>query len=1214
MPVSSLQINQMMAGQQAMFGNAATYAQQISPMGQAMGMAPSYANPYGPMASPGAAEFNQGSAAAPGILNAAASYGAPVMMGAGMMMGGRAGAMLDPFTAGIRGFGRGVGWQGGAGITSNLGAIARGGIGGIARGAMMGAAYAAPVMALYAAGKYAFGQMSEGAQFQNQTNAMLQNTFRFTNEQSRTGYGFSQLEQRQIGSMLHDMGTKDIMSTPQEMLSLVGRGAQMGVFRGVQDAREFKTRFTQMKESLKEIAQTFNTTLSEAVPFFQQARQQGFWTPQDITRHASQVRQVQANTGMSAAQAQNVMGMGAQMVRSIGGTGQQGSEMMARAQMMSGAALFGGVVNERQLANAGFGTGAEGAQNLGMMLAGASARFARSRVGRWALASMMNKEGTGLDPEGIQYLASGSMSIGEMGSRARRNVSGRRAYNFVMNEEEMRGQLAQAGPQATLGIVRSLVGGRLYGEGGRDKLITRRIIQRFMGGNARQAELVAKMAREMPRMMAIEAARSEGSLDAQAQHAERQMQDTYEGFKRQAGQWWREKITGPLQAVGADFSYRVGQTWQRFQDRLFGTTGRGVSLSADAVRGMVRSAMTGNMEYVDQAMGSSNMMARDLGGNVFSGRTLGFGGSRQMMRLGFVPQGIGQAEGGWLARAFTPVGMRFGTAQLREMQALSRASRGVTGEEEASAIGYGGAGEMREAMRGAGAQQIQEYLRSGEVLALRGRSGGIGGTYGEMDAAERQEYAQNLLTRIRAGRAGEQARQMFAGLGGRQAIGRLMAMQGAARGGRTGMGDIGGELGLRQGQSLREAVEDFSAQSTQDLATALRGGARDAWWDPRTLLAAQSGGLVGVPVTEQSIEEIKKDSRGERAMKLFARARTLRAEGGDADKAASAEQEARRLMGEVANDKSVPKEVASAATLLANGSHPQAKAFAEAAGKAGASLNYKDQVAFGEKITMRRRRLREGMGEAMTALEAAGGGDKGGLTQAFQAAMQETGTGPGGLVSGKDYVNRMQRLAEAAAADPDKANRMLAIMRREGQGATDIGVALESAIRVSGEAKRFGLKEDIGETGAITDRARRGISRRLQQLGVTGVKGKGLEDIIRGGGAGVTKVKEQLLGQGYTEDDVKEFLQTMKGGMTVEEMRAAGVKGAGAMGIRTLSDKVASRAGLDPKELAGKIGERDNPTVTELKVHTVWFQKLHDALGSISRNEKMPEKSQKGTK
>jgi len=1198
MAITSHQINQMMAGQQGMFGNNATYAQQISPMGQASGMAPTYANPYGPMASPGTAEFNQGMAAAPGMYNAAASYGAPIMMGAGMMMGGRAGAMMDPMTAGMRGFGRGVGWQSGAGISSNMGAVARGGIGGIAKGIGGAAMYAAPVMAMYAAGKYAFGQMSEGAQFQNQVSASLQNNFRFTNDQSRTGYGFGQMEQRQIGRMLNQMGSQDMMTTPQELLGIMNQGAAMGQFRGVQDAREFKQKFTQMKESLTEIAKTFNTTLSEAVPFFQSARQQGFWTPQDITKHATQVRQTQANTGMSARQAQAVMGMGAQMARSIGGTGQQGAEMMARAQQVSGAALFGGVVSSRQLGEAGFGTGAEGAQNLGTMLAGATTRFARSRVGRWALASMMNKEGTGLDEVGLAKFTSGAMSVGEMSRRARRNVSGGRAYQFVENEGELRGQLAQRGPEAAMGIVRSLTGSRLYGGSGRDKLITRRIIQRFMGGNKRQAEIVAKMAREMPRMMAIQAARSEGALDAQERQGEQQMQDTYEGFKRKIGGWWEKNISGPLKEAGADFSYRVGKTWQRFTDRLFGTTGRGVGLSPEAVRSMVRSAITGNRDYMTETMGDQGMVQRELGGG-FGG--MGMSSAKQMMRMGFGPSGIGKGMGGIFG---SPFSLRFRQSDVRQMQALGRASRGVTGDEEAAAIGYGGADEMRTAMGGAGAKQIQQYMRSGEMLALRGRSGGIMGTYGDMDQEEQEEYTKKVLTRIRSGRAGEQARKMFEGLNERQAMGRLQAMQGQARGGFTGMGGIGG-LNLREGQDLRTAVEERQVETVEDLAKQLRGGVADSWLAGSLgqVVAASQGGLQGVPVTEQGLEELKKDPRGEQAMRAFARAREAKRKGDD--KGYEAElKKARGLMGEIANDKGGITDAArSAAIRLANGGDPQAAALAEGAGKVGASIMVGDQVAFDEKVRRRRKRLREGLGDrGMRTIERLGGGGDSALTQAFQGAMGATG---------KDYLDRMEGLARAAAQDPDKAAAMLAAMKREGQGSTDIGVVLEGAIRVNAEAKKFGLKEDIEGGGAISDRARRGIRKRLHDLGVSGkMKKADIDKLIRG--EDVESVRENLKAQGFKDVDIEKQLGIMRGGMTTDEMREGGVRGAAAMGIRTMSEKVAKRAGLDPTELEGKINKKDSAQLQELKVHTVWFGKMNANLDMIAQQKKKePTKDKK---
>jgi hypothetical protein len=1209
MPVSSHQVNQMMAGQQAMFGNNATYAQQISPMGQAMGMAPTYAAPYGPMASPGAAEFNMGAAAAPGMFNAAASYGAPMMMGAGMMMGGRMGAMIDPTTAAMRGFGAGAGWQGGAGISANLGNIARGGIGGIARGIGMAGLYAAPVAGLYSAGRYALGQMAEGAQFQNQTSALLQNTFRFTNPQSRTGYGFGQTEQRQIGSMLQQMGTRDIMTTPQELLGIMGQGAQMGVFRGVQDAREFRQRFTQMKESLKEIASTFNTTLGEALPFFQQARMQGFWTPQDITRHATQVRQVQSNTGMSAAQAQAVMGMGAQMVRAIGGTGQQGAEMMARAQQLSGAALFGGVVSSRQLGEAGFGTGAQGAQNLGQMLAGASTRFARSRVGRWALAAMMNREGTGLDQGMLQRFTTGGMSVGEIGRTARRNVSGGRAYQFVMNEGELRGQLAQAGPEAALGIVRGLTGGRLYGGGGRDRLVTRRIIQRFMGGTARQADMVARMAREMPRMMAIQAARTEGSLDAQERQREQMMQNTYEGFKRNMGQWWREKISSPLQEMGADFSYRVGRTWQRFTDRLFGTTGRGIGLSAEAVRSIVRSAESGNMAYVRGTMGDPGRMMGDLGGDVFRRGTLGWGGTKQMLRMDYQPTGYGRAPSllGQLGQFVSPMlgpvlGAQFRREDIREMQALGAASRGAIGGAEAAAIGFGGAGEMRTAMGGQGARQIQEYLGSTEVALMRGRMGAT------LDEGDRLRYAIRVLTRVRQGRAGEQARQMFQGLPQNQAIGRLMAMQGGARGGLTGLGTLGGGL-PGEGQDIRTRVEEFQEESTEDLLTLLRGGAREAWWSMADRAAAAAGGLAGTAVTGQGLEELKKDTRGERAMILFAQARAAEADG-DADKAAEARTRARELMRDVAIKGGVSDAAKSAALSLANEGHPQARALAEAAGKSGAGLQYGSQVAFHEKIKRSRERFRDQLDPAggMGRLVQAMGGEKSTLTQAFHEAMRVKGGGAGGMVSPEDHISRMTALAKAAIGDPEKARGMMAELRRQGLEQTDIGVTLATAIGARDAAQSMGLKRDIAEGESISAKARQGIRRRLMGMGF------GEKEISRGDvtrlirGEDVESIRERLTEQGWKRGDITKFLEEMRGGLTVGEMEEVGAREAAGMGARTLSTKVAKRAGLEPGDLQGKLtGESGGRAmVKELQIHTQWFSKMNHNLDLIAKQEKKP--------
>ena len=80
--------------------------------------------------------------------------------------------------------------------------------------------------------------------------------------------------------------------------------------------------------------------------------------------------------------------------------------------------------------------------------------------------------------------------------------------------------------------------------------------------------------------------------------------------------------------------------------------------------------------------------------------------------------------------------------------------------------------------------------------------------------------------------------------------------------------------------------------------------------------------------------------------------------------------------------------------------------------------------------------------------------------------------------------------------------------------------------------------------------------------------------------------------------------------MTVEEMRESGARRATRRGIETLDERVAKRAGLDPKELKGVLSERDSPTVQELKTHTLLFNKMNERLDYIARGEKMPQKNQ----
>lgn len=1159
MPITSTQINGVIGGQQAMFGNAATYAAQINPYAP-RGSQTSYSNPMAgagyPSAMAGNADFNRGQGMSSSLISGASNIGLPLMGGVGMMMGGAAGGLLDPFTGAMRGFGSGIGAQAGSGISGGMSALGRAGVGGITRGLGMAAAGALPALAIGGAAQYAGGQMLEGAQFQGQVNSFLQNQFRFTNQASRTGYGFDTQQQRGTGRMLQEMGHEDIMSTPQEMLRIMERGTQAGVFKGVREAKEFRRRFKEMTSSLKEIARTFNTTLEDAMPFFNEARRQGFWTPQDIMQHSQQIKQVQATTGMSAAQAQSVTGVGAQMSRSIGGTGQQGASMMARAQMMTGSALFGGTVSSQQLQEAGMGMGAEGAQNLGTMLAGASARFARSRVGRWTLAASMNQEGTGLDPEKLRQLTEGNMSVGEISSAARRNVSGGRAYKFVQNEQELRGQLAEQGPEATLGFVKSLTGERLHGGTSKDQLITRRIIKRFMGGTSRQADLIAEMARDLPRLQEMQAAQSETSLDAQERQQQEALRNTFEGFKRRVGQFWREKVTGPLQETGADFSQRVGRAWQRFQDKMFNTTGRSVHLQRQAVQALSVAAETGDMSVLRTQFAGKDLTTQTFGDSLTG--PVGVRNQEFMEQMGFQRAGQRFTKG-----LFSGTEDTYSREQVDEASALHRGMRGQVGEREASALGFDDEGEMQRALTGGGAKGFQKFLKSGEALAMRGRMGR------DMDQGDQMKLARQYLARVRSGAAGDEAKRTVQGLDERKAIGRLSAMQGGGRGGFTGFGLEGpGAEGVSISDT-RSRLEEASDSAREDLVTMLRGGVSDSFFaGAGEKIAGLMGGTKGVAVTEEGMRELEKDKRASEAFNLFSRAKQ------DGDEGMLAQ--ARQLMADVANDKEsgLSDAARSAAIRLSDANDPSSKQLADSAGKIGDVKRISNSKEFIARSKSRMDRMRSILGEDRMSKLRAAAKDAGGMSEAMRQLVDKAGD-----LTPKKRLEQLKELAKSAAESPEAAGKMMDIIG-DTPGGAELRLALGGGRELSGLIKRGaveGADEADIEAGeakrSVVKRARRGMRGLLGQMGISkGISNEEINKLMRGEGSEKT---EELLGKkGWSEDQIDKFMKGAVGGLTRDELKESGLDAAVGRAIRPYDQDVSKEMGLKPgtAELTGREG------------------------------------------
>lgn len=1156
MPISSTQMSGLVGGQQAMFGNMATYAAQISPFAPP-GMAPTYTNPmqgaeFPPSMGyvPGQTSYAEGGAAAPGIIGGAAAYGAPALALGGALMGGRVGGMLDPMTGAMRGMGRGVGWQSGAGWGANLGRVMSGGIGGIARGIGMGAIGALPGLAIGGAIQYAGGQMMEGAQFQNQVGSFMQNQFRFANPMAQGGFGMGQQGVKNIGSMLHEMGTESIGSTPGEMLNIMKGATSQGVFRGVRDAKEFQAKFKETVSALKEIAKTFNTTLSEAMPMFGEAKRQGFWTPQDVTRHAQSIRQVQATTGMSAAAAQQYTGAMAQTVQQMGGTLQQGSMMGARALSMAGAASMGGWVNQQQLQNAGLGMGAEGVANFGMMMGNATSRFAQSRVGRWTLAATMGQGGK-LDPEAMARLSRGDMSIGDIQRMAERNVGGAGttgrpggAMDFVNNEENLRGQFAEAGPGAMLGMVKTLTGGALYGSSNRDQLVTSKIIQRYFGGDKKQAGLMAEMARNMPQILQRQAAETEQQADAQQRQQQSAMQDTWQGVTRQVGQWWRENVTGPLQKMGADVSTGMSRAWQRMGEKLWGGGGR-YGLSGSVVSAYAQSLESGDRTGFNRQFSTYGYGKQVMGGGLTGGSLMvGLEGTSNMAALGIAGQGVVQRG---MMGTFAG---KYSAAAIREGEALSSASQGIVGENEAKAMGYGSHGDFQQARGGEAGKQLQAFLRSGTALGIRGRFGD------KLDAAGRMGYAKVISAHLRAGAGGEAIQRELSGVDEKTAAIRAMAMQGGARDGETGMEGIGGANALDAGG---EALQDRALEMTETHAIAMRGGGAaghgDSWLkflNPVGEAQAAALGYKGVGVTVAGLEEVRKHPQAGAALSLFLEAQSLQKS--DPEKAKRIRAQARSMAAEAAIDKKsgLSNEARAALKRFADPNDPEADLMARIGATQGVIRVKENIEGHKQTISARMSRMKEGLGsEGMDRLAKMG-------TKSEVAKIVNEMMGAGAEDPGK-RSELYGRLAEAAAKDPSGASGVRTLL--EGvSGSSEMTTMLDVVSQHKGLAGAKGgdtkrLKAYMGGMMGMQTSAAE-----LKGL-TTGKWGKGEEE----------KFKEKLKAAqpGWGEADIAKFMKQAEKGLDKGEVMERGVKTAQGAAARQLAADATKKFGVAGESATG---------------------------------------------
>lgn len=1141
MPISSHQVGGFIGGQQAMFGNFASYATQISPMGQMGGPPPTYQNPMGGNTGmeapppPGDPAFgmpgynNIGASVMSGVGNVGLPAAAGAMMLGGAFMPGPVGGFfrgIDPFSRGLSAFGKGVGWQGGgmAGLGGNLSRMAGMGVGGIARAGLMGLGSAAmtalPLMAAGGALKYGIGQMVEGAQFENQVGGFLQNQFRFQNPRSESGYGFGRREQGDIANLLREMGTQEMMSTPQEMLRVMKQGVGMGLMTAVQDAKTFKAKFKEMVGVAKEIATAMQTTIEGAMPFMREARQMGFWTPQDIMRQAGQTRATAATTGLSVAQTQQMMSQGAQMARSIGAQGRYGAIGMERTLNMVGGAVRSGVLSEQQLSEITGGLqGPEAVAAMSQSLMQATTRFAASNRGRWAIAGLANRNMQGFDPARMQQFLAGGMSIGQIGNLARQNVGGGNAFNFVMNEERLRGQLMAAGPEAQAGFMRAQLGDRLFGGSARDQYITRRVIQRYTGFGGEQADAFAKMLRQAPQIFEENARRTQAQADQGARDREMVMNQSWEGMKRQIGKWWDMTVSDPLQKMGAQVSRSINETVARAGDWLFNRT---------ASRNRIGALTAAEGQSLERfAMGDTQAARIQFGP----------GGG-----MGLTGRGQVTIPGMW-GMTTVPI-----SGQAMEMRAA--AGGGALTQRAAEGMGFRDV-KSAEAGLSAAREKMGEFLNSKAVRQLQ-----------QETLLQGREWTMELARKVRSGAiaAPKEITALVRGAGNRYGAGAAAlaaAQTQEQRGWATGGLTLRGE-GETESWGLDERSVERNMEQAEKGLTEAFGGKRRGFFE-RLGRAYRAGKLTDEDFYRADQGAFKPEDIGElrglaggkfeQAAKLVATAQQLEqkpdASKADREEAARLKARSKAMLGELRQTDA--KDKPHLTELLDRMMDADDKTYMTSMGKMGSALQQKAASSYGKTVQRRMERFatsltEEGVAALTKKLEGMTGQHGAIMKERITSLMKKEG-------ASLDYRQRMgmlEELAGAAGMDPAKTAEILALTEGT-EGGEDIRAALKGGMMAGG------LAEQITGKG----RGRVGATQQFLTQLMPGVSGKDLTgEVIRqalsGNQAAIGKILKKT--DASSQKQVEEFFELAKQGTPEARAKimAMGRRGASAMAARML--------------------------------------------------------------
>lgn len=600
--LSSGEVAQMFASQQAAFAQQAVYAQQITPaaglgawgspgggmqrMPGMPGMPGAQVVNYGPSgfssASYGGGNRVAGSAMA-GLGGLATAGGAALGMASRFGMLGRMGAAFDPIAGGMAGF---------------------------ARAGMMGAGVGAAIpLALGGLAAHTVGSFVGGGQQQQAIGGQL-SSYGFANQASRTGQGFTRDDAQQIGTQVRTLAhMPELMTSVQELTALLPKLKSTGVMQGVRDATEFSTRFKESVKTIRDVSKMLGTTMEEATEFFSHSRSVGFLGKQAQLQNVMNAKFTMASTGMDQGQFMQMQRAGADMGTQMGISRGRGARAVTNIAQTLGAGLEGGQISQETLSDMTGMEGPEAIKAASERMAGMTAQMAKgTAVGKLSMFGLAKFDESGkyigMDEDLAKRYARGEVSSGEL----KRKVSGftREQKMAVSAHTDSMAMdfAAKAGPGGIARFAEEVLGERGYKSENAQLLGMKKMF-------GEQGESTFEL---MQQMKGVDGGQGKEAMAARAasEASIRERTDPSMIWKRIKTKLHGQTF-GHVEQYGAEVFSSIGKTYDSWIDDLVGR--HVVTMSKEGAEKLARSFQTesGKKELMDSFSAAAGVMKGGLG-------------------------------------------------------------------------------------------------------------------------------------------------------------------------------------------------------------------------------------------------------------------------------------------------------------------------------------------------------------------------------------------------------------------------------------------------------------------------------------------------------------------------------------------------------------------------------------------------------------------------